>query len=103
MPRQRLASSSDNLPNFRGKIVGNGRYFLDSKIGRGGFGHVYRAIDLEDPSPYPAFCAIKCMINAGLTIHERDTLEREIMLHEQVGKHPNILRQQTHFSENGHT
>lgn len=103
MPRARCASSSDNLPSFYGKIVGNGRYYLDKRIGGGAFGHVYRAIDLEDPSPNPSFCAIKCMVNTGLTMHERDSLEREITLHEQVGSHPNILKQRQYFAENGHT
>ncbi|RPD53128.1 kinase-like protein [Lentinus tigrinus ALCF2SS1-6] len=84
-----LAAAS--LPNFAGRTI-KGHYILTEKLGFGGWGVVYKAIDTRKLSDSPArHRAIKIMAKAGLTLKHLKAFRREVVLHVAVASHPNII------------
>lgn len=84
---------SASLPDFTGRVLDNGRYHLTRLLGKGAFGAVYRAVDLQasatnDPSPHRA---IKILRKRGASPARARTITREFQLHRSMASHPNIV------------
>lgn len=73
-----------DLPNMTGKTIGSGWIKLVEEIGTGGFGAVYRALEIKSGS----VLAVKCVRKR----REKPGREpREISLQRLVCEHPNVL------------
>ncbi|KAF9782833.1 kinase-like domain-containing protein [Thelephora terrestris] len=73
-----------DLPNMAGVAIGSGKIKLVEEIGTGGFGAVYRALDIKSGS----VLAVKCVRKR----REKPGREpREISLQRLVCNHPNIV------------
>jgi len=73
-----------DLPNMAGKTIGSGQIKLVEEIGTGGFGAVYRALEIKSGSILAVKCVRKRREKPGREI-------REIALQRLVCKHPNIV------------
>jgi hypothetical protein len=79
------------IPTYTGKIIDYGRLYLTSILGRGSFGIVYKAIDLQD-SAQTAY-AVKWVGHPGdqQDACGADYLNSEADNHSMVCDHPNIV------------
>jgi serine/threonine protein kinase len=76
------------------KTVCNGRYYLEKKIGRGGYSIVYLATDLHDPSRKRKV-AIKCMLEK-----RKENSGREIALQRHAARYiPGVVNIYESFME----
>ena len=73
-----------DLPNMTGKTIGSGQIKLVEEIGTGGFGAVYRALEIKSGSVLAVKCVRKRREKPGRE-------NREIALQRLVCKHPNIV------------
>ena len=87
--------SSNYLPRppAIGTIIDNGTLELVSVLGHGGYGVVYRAVDLRSPALDGPSYAVKCLLhtptrNAG---RQRRLHMQEIALHQLASVHPNVV------------
>ena len=87
--------SSNYLPRppAIGTIIDNGTLELVSVLGHGGYGVVYRAVDLRSPTLDGPSYAVKCLLhtptrNAG---RQRRLHMQEIALHQLASVHPNVV------------
>jgi serine/threonine protein kinase len=85
------------FPDFTGRTLNNGRYFLMNILGAGAYGKVYKALDNHSPSP--VFVAVKCLLKHEPGSRHDIIQRRELALHEQVSGHPNIVRFHNTFSD----
>lgn len=63
------------------------RYRLVSILGVGAYGTVYKAVDTQTGVQY----AVKALNKLGLDPRQRRFQEREIELHHQASRHPNVV------------
>ena len=89
-----MANLSAVLPCFSGKIISTGhlRLLLLECIGKGAYGVVYRALDLNAPPAKPAYFAVKCQLRHSETSEYFSLQQREIAYHKSVCSHPNVLK-----------
>ena len=64
-----------------------GRLQLTGILGVGAYGVVYTAVDLQTQVPY----AVKALNKVGLEPRQRRFQQREIQLHYQASRHPNVV------------
>jgi len=69
-----------------GQVLVN-RLQLTGILGTGAYGVVYTALDTHTNTPY----AVKALNKAGLDARQRRFQEREIQLHAQASRHPNVV------------
>lgn len=69
-----------------GQILAN-RLQLTGVLGTGAYGVVYTAVDIHTNVPY----AVKALNKAGLDPRQRNFQEREIQLHAEASRHPNVV------------
>ncbi len=94
-PSRPYSMSSSYLPRppAIGTIIDNGTLELVSVLGHGGYGVVYRAVDLRSPTVDGPTYAVKCLLhtptrNAG---RQRRLHMQEIALHQLASVHPNVV------------
>jgi len=63
------------------------RLQLTGILGTGAYGVVYTAVDIHTNTPY----AVKALNKAGLDTRQRKFQQREIQLHAQASRHPNVV------------
>lgn len=63
------------------------RLELTSILGVGAYGVVYTAVDIQTQVPY----AVKALNKNGLDARQRKFQQREISLHHQASRHPNVV------------
>jgi len=78
--------SSNDVTYAAGEIIA-GRYRLDSVLGAGGMGTVWRGVDLETSTPI----AIKLAANASLRHEWASRMRAEAELEAQL-RHPGVVR-----------
>ena len=87
--------SSNHLPRppAIGTIIDNGTLELVSVLGYGGFGVVYRAVDLRFPTLDGPSYAVKCLLHTPTRNAERQRRlhMQEIALHQLASVHPNVV------------
>ena len=83
-----------DLPNMAGKTIGSGKIKLVEEIGTGGFGAVYRALEIKTGSVLAVKCVRKRREKPG-----RET--REISLQRLVCGHPNIVSVRGFYDDEG--
>lgn len=69
-----------------GQLLAN-RLQLTGILGTGAYGVVYTAVDIHTNTPY----AVKALNKAGLDARQRKFQQREIQLHAQASRHPNVV------------
>jgi serine/threonine protein kinase len=87
--------SSNNLPRppAVGTLIDNGSLELVSVLGYGGYGVVYRAIDLRSTALDPPTYAVKCLLHTPTrnSSRQRRLHIQEITLHKRASAHPNVV------------
>ncbi|KAF8263003.1 kinase-like domain-containing protein, partial [Lactarius quietus] len=87
--------SSNNLPRppAVGTLIDDGNLELVSVLGYGGYGVVYRAVDLRSTSPEPPSYAVKCLLHTPTrnAARQRRLHVQEITLHQLASVHPNVV------------
>ncbi|KAH8695320.1 kinase-like domain-containing protein [Talaromyces proteolyticus] len=81
-PLLRCYAPEDRL----GMLLAN-RLELTSILGVGAYGVVYTAVDIQTQVPF----AIKALNKTGLDARQRKFQQREINLHHQASRHPNVV------------
>lgn len=87
MPSPKAHSSL--MPDMTGCLIDHGRIRLLAIIGRGAYGIVYRAVDLQSNPQQPRFYAVKCQVLSAqprMKVHQL----REVRLHQQATGHPGV-------------
>ncbi|KAG9391687.1 Protein kinase domain [Carpediemonas membranifera] len=79
------------MPSVEGKIILNGSYQLGKEIGRGGYGSVYRAIDISNNPTCGTTVAIKALNIKGMDKEEQRATMMEIDLLSKL-HHTNIVQ-----------
>lgn len=80
-----------SIPNLAHTVV-DGRYYLESVIGRGGYSVVYRAKGVISPSDTSTpFYAIKVLAKMGLDSRHIVRLRDEVRIHDALSHHRNIV------------
>ncbi|KAI3627288.1 Serine/threonine protein kinase [Malassezia furfur] len=104
MPRM----SATQQPKLVGQRIGHGRYELESVLGLGAYGVVYRAFDLRhkqtskktasvDLSRMPnwndsnTYVAVKCLDKSQMDSRQRAFQHRETLLHTMTSSNPNVV------------
>ncbi|RDB30660.1 Negative regulator of sexual conjugation and meiosis [Hypsizygus marmoreus] len=83
------AVSSDSHPPV-GTLIDGDSLELVEVLGVGGYGVVYRAVDVRSPSPKSY--AVKCLVSqAHQTARQRQIHIREIALHQIASSHPGVV------------
>ncbi|TFY53098.1 hypothetical protein EVJ58_g9640 [Rhodofomes roseus] len=85
---------ADYLPDFTGKLLGNGQYELTRLLGAGAAGVVYLAHDHHAPTTSkgaPIECAVKIIPKAGPLNSQTWQQQQEITLHKLVSDVPHVL------------
>ncbi|KAI9661100.1 MAG: hypothetical protein M1821_009427 [Bathelium mastoideum] len=77
----------NGAPEDRVGQVLAGRLQLTGILGVGAYGVVYTAVDLHTQVPY----AVKALNKVGLEPRQRRFQQREIQLHYQASRHPNVV------------
>ncbi|KAN0131666.1 kinase-like protein [Lactarius tabidus] len=87
--------SSNNLPRppAVGTLIDDGNLELVGVLGYGGYGVVYRAVDLRSASPEPPSYAVKCLLHSPTrnAARQRRLHVQEITLHQLASVHPNVV------------
>ncbi|KAJ7576970.1 kinase-like domain-containing protein [Mycena floridula] len=86
--------------DFSGSTLDSNRYKLLNVIASGGFGRVYKAVDTSLPGS-PVHVAIKCIAVPEPGSLREEFLLREMMLHQDVSSHPNIIWMVLDFCDGG--
>ncbi|KAL6299422.1 kinase-like domain-containing protein, partial [Sparassis latifolia] len=77
------------------QTIDNGRLRLMERLGEGGYGVVYRAVDdsstTSSSHPAPKEYAVKVLVKAEPSGHYWHFQSREIAIHKFVSNHPNVL------------
>ncbi|KAJ7634858.1 kinase-like domain-containing protein [Roridomyces roridus] len=96
-------SSSPEPPSHPalGTRIDNGALELVEILGVGGYGVVYRAIEMGTPAP--CHYAVKCLTHATVTPRQRQLHIREIALHQLASAHPNVVTLHRVVEELHHT
>lgn len=84
------------MPELYDHVIDDGRLQFIEKLGEGGYGVVYRAIDLDSPTssrnPYPAQYAVKVMAKANPRSRHARLQQNEIAAHKILSGQPHILK-----------
>lgn len=87
--------SSNNLPRppAVGTLIDDGNLELVGVLGYGGYGVVYRAVDVCSSSPEPPSYAVKCLLHSPTrnAARQRRLHMQEITLHQLASVHPNVV------------
>ena len=87
--------SSNNLPRppAVGTLIDDGNLELVGVLGYGGYGVVYRAVDLRSTSPESPSYAVKCLLHTPTrnAARQRRLHMQEITLHQLASVHPNVV------------
>ncbi|KAH9074171.1 kinase-like protein [Lactarius deliciosus] len=87
--------SSNNLPRppAVGTLIDDGNLELVGVLGYGGYGVVYRAVDVGSASPEPPSYAVKCLLHTPTrnAARQRRLHMQEITLHQLASVHPNVV------------
>jgi WD40 repeat protein len=91
------ATNEEELPTFQGQ-----RYRVVTRVGTGGFGAVYKAIDVQDNQQQVAIKEIKLRgLKPQDVIEATDTFNRELQILSTLS-HPNLPRVHAHFTDPDH-
>jgi serine/threonine protein kinase len=86
--------SSSNLPRppAVGTLIDNDTLELVSVLGYGGYGVVYRAVDIRSTYDAPSY-AVKCLLHTPTrnAVRQRRLHMQEITLHQLASVHPNVV------------
>lgn len=83
---------TSRIPNLVGHLIDNGRLRLVELLGRGAYGVVYRAVEeVVCPLTSPKEFAVKVLFRADPYSALGQAQSMEIMTHEIVSSHPNII------------
>ncbi|KAI9438600.1 kinase-like protein [Lactarius indigo] len=87
--------SSNNLPRppAVGTLIDDGNLELVGVLGYGGYGVVYRAVDVGSTSPESPSYAVKCLLHTPTrnAARQRRLHMQEITLHQLASVHPNVV------------
>jgi serine/threonine protein kinase len=88
-----MSSSTLPRPPAVGTLIDNGTLELVSVLGYGGYGVVYRAIDLRSAVHDAPSYAVKCLLHTPTrnTVRQRRLHVQEITLHKRASAHPNVV------------
>ncbi|EIW78490.1 kinase-like protein, partial [Coniophora puteana RWD-64-598 SS2] len=102
MPSKTAASVAPPPPAL-GTYIDGGNLELVEVLGVGGYGVVYRAVDVTDPA-LPSY-AVKCLVNnpAQSLSRQRQLHIREITLHRLASAHPNVVKLHRVLEEHPYT
>ncbi|TDL29457.1 kinase-like protein, partial [Rickenella mellea] len=78
--RTRTPVESKEIPSLVNRIIDNGRYVLQKRIGSGGYSVVYLAIDLHSVEKHEV--AVKCLMHR--TLSQQQKLYNEVLLHKSA-------------------
>jgi serine/threonine protein kinase len=85
------APISATQANYQAEVILQGRYRLESELGRGGFGAVYKAWDINVSRP----CAVKENLDTSIEAARQFGREASVLANLS---HPNLPRVTDHFS-----
>ncbi|KZS97657.1 kinase-like protein [Sistotremastrum niveocremeum HHB9708] len=80
------------MHHLAGTRIDNDSILLQSVIGQGAYGVVYRALDLSSPPHAPCFYAVKCLARVHSNHRQYKFQQREIVLHQIASRHENVLK-----------
>ncbi|KAH7886835.1 serine/threonine protein kinase, negative regulator of sexual conjugation and meiosis [Phlebopus sp. FC_14] len=102
MPSKQSSASSPPPPAL-GTLIDSHTLELSEVLGIGGYGVVYRAVDIRDPlaRSYAVKCLISSQIHSGS--RQRQLHVREIALHRLASAHPNVVTLHRVVEEHNYT
>ncbi|KAI9509251.1 kinase-like protein [Russula earlei] len=99
--------SSNHLPRppAVGTLIDNGNLELVSVLGYGGYGVVYRAIDVRSTVHNTSSYAVKCLLHTPTrnAVRQRRLHLQEITLHQLASTHPNVVTLHRVIEEDDYT
>lgn len=81
---------TDAMPDFTGHILDD-CLKLETVLGAGAYGRVYRAFDLTSPRDNPIYYAVKCLLKPESGSRQEGFVIREFAIHKMISDHPNII------------
>ncbi|TCD62718.1 hypothetical protein EIP91_006516 [Steccherinum ochraceum] len=94
-----MPGSAHTLPDFTGRVVGDGRYQIMRKLGNGSYGAVYQALDTTAQDEKSTLRAIKIMRKDNLSDKEVSNLQRELYLHRVMSADPGVVSYHHSFED----
>ncbi|TRM67699.1 kinase-like domain-containing protein [Schizophyllum amplum] len=80
----------DNMPDFTGRSIDNGRLLILDSLGCGAFGKVYRCCDVSSKKER-SFNAVKILKKPKARSRQERYQAHELALHHRVSGHPSIV------------
>ncbi|KAI0298676.1 kinase-like domain-containing protein, partial [Multifurca ochricompacta] len=90
--RQHVVQQPSRPPSV-GTLIDNETLELVGVLGYGGYGVVYRAVDIRSTAPDPPTYAVKCLLHTPTrnAARQRRLHMQEITLHQLASVHPNVV------------